>query len=929
MENNNNKSYIIDQIEEEEKEETNGTSLLALMNECSDNNNDNNNELTKEEILMKDVNEELERRKLLEEINEDGEDIIIGIDLGTSTSCCCVWRNGTYEIINDKYGNKTMPSVVSYTNKQKYVGCEGKNQTSINASNTFYEVKRLIGRKYNDPMVELEKEFLNYEIEKDMYGEINLVSKLDNNRKFRPEEISAQILMELKGNAEEYLNKSVKRAVITVPAYFNDYQRQATLDAAQIAGIQCVRIINEPTAASLAYGMDRISKYRESMNILVYDLGGGTLDCSLLNIGDGIIEVLGSSGNTHIGGADFDRKLILNSINVFKKMNNLNDIQISNISYQKLRKSCENAKKILSEAHSAHIGVSDFYNGIDLLYKITREQFENMCKSLAIICMKPIDDILNNCDMNPEDVDEIIMVGGCTRIPFVRKNIKNYFNKEPNITINPDEVVAIGAGLQAHIIQNKEHGIENDILLIDVIPLSLGIETLDGIMTTLIERNTKIPKTATGIFSPMTHDQDHVNIKIYEGERELTHDNFLIGKFVLDNIRKASAGVIKIKITMHVDINGILTVKAVDTDNKENKKSIQLTGNGMRMTKEQIEELLDEAIKLEAFDKVTKIKKETYYDIIRYCDNILLNIDSHDNILSEDDISYIKEDIDKISKWIQEKHYSMRRKNSLTNILHKIQKKYGTLVIDFDNTNKGDLKNYNKEKEHGTSVFGRDEDEIEDENTTLMKIIDTDSFYVSNENERNEMIKLRDQYEEMCNMVYEILSYKNLNIDNDKIEEIKTFINDSLLWIHVQEKIKKDDYLEKINELNSYCDNLTKDNDALFSKTFDDPINKKEELEQLCYSLKSSIMCGIFGEKKDMIDELDKIIDDTLTWLMNIEINSKKLELDINNDQKIILPTFDDFQNKIDFINNECGKIYKYIHDINIFNNTTISILDV
>jgi len=419
---------------------------------------------------------------------------IVGIDLGTTNSCVAIWRNNDVEIIPDEYGNKTIPSYVAYTNVNRYVGIDAKNQSELNPENVFYEVKRLIGRKYDDPMVNKERRFLSYDIDESNRN-IKLVSKIKNNELFTPEEIQAAILMKLKNMASTYLKTPVTKAIITIPANFNDGQRQATKDAAMIAGIDCLRFINEPTAAGLAYGLMQRSDSKE-MKVIVYDFGGGTLDVTLLNIENGIFEVIASTGNMRLGGSDFDNRLMMYSISKFSKQGYIiEDVKknLSRMSLQRLRHSCEQAKKILSTNNKTHITVQDFYDGKDLFYEITRYDYEKICYDLFLLGIKPIHDILRECNITTSDINDIIFVGGMTRTPKVKQLIKDIFDKEPNCTINPDEAIATGAAIQAYLITNQNDPFSKSIILLDVISLSLGVEVMGGIMDVLVHRNSIIP----------------------------------------------------------------------------------------------------------------------------------------------------------------------------------------------------------------------------------------------------------------------------------------------------------------------------------------------------------------------------------------------------------------------------------------------------
>jgi heat shock 70kDa protein 1/2/6/8 len=424
--------------------------------------------------------------KYFEETLETEEKInieyVIGIDLGTCNSCCSIWRNNAAEVIPDEYGNRTIPSVVSFTNKTVYIGVEARNQLLLAPKNAYYEIKRLIGKKMNDKTVLGDKKFLTYELRADKNDNVAIVYEKDGNEKLlSPEELSSYILMKLKKMASDYLKSPVSKAVISVPAYFNDAQRQATRDAATIAGLECIRIISEPVASALAYGLNKLTKISREGDtyVVVYDLGGGTLDVSLLTINDGIFEVIGSAGNTHLGGVDFDNRIFEYCINVFKTNHiNFDETIITAEASQKLRKACENAKKVLSSTAQTTIGVINFFNGENLIVNLTRTKFNDICNDLRMLCLQPLSDILLNCEIKKEAINEIILVGGMTRVPSIREDIQRFFNKCPNSSINPDEIVSVGAAIQGHILVHKNDPFSDSITLLDTTALSLGIETI-------------------------------------------------------------------------------------------------------------------------------------------------------------------------------------------------------------------------------------------------------------------------------------------------------------------------------------------------------------------------------------------------------------------------------------------------------------------
>ena len=525
------------------------------------NNDCNDNDCNVLDFIQSNNISDVAFQNNMNNINNNKEDIIVGIDLGTSNSCICYWNNSSLVMIPDEKGNKTIPSYVGFTNISRYVGNDAKNQSVLNTSNVYYETKRLIGRKFSDPDVQREKGLLAYKIYGDENDNIKLestLSTLDENKVFTPEEIASNVLTKLKHMANDYLKTKITKAVITVPARFNDKQRQATIDAAKIAGLDCVRIIHEPTAAAMAYGLgSRKLKKDEYINIIVYDFGGGTLDVSLVEISanssnENIFTVLGSAGNTNLGGSDFDNRLQKYSIEMFKRKNKLKKIEdLSALSLQRLKQSCENAKKTLSTKNKAYVTVKEFYLSIDLLIPITREDFEIICGDLLLLSLKPIEDVLELQELTTDDIDEIIMVGGMTRMPMIMKRLEQKFKIKPNNSLNPDEAIAAGAAIQAYILNNNSNPFSESMRLLDICPLSMGVETIGGIMDILIPHGTIIPITVEKMYTTYEDYAESVLIKIYEGERQITRDNFFVGEFELKNIPKEPRGIPEIKVNFN------------------------------------------------------------------------------------------------------------------------------------------------------------------------------------------------------------------------------------------------------------------------------------------------------------------------------------------------------------------------------------------
>ncbi len=524
---------------------------------------------------------------------------IIGIDLGTTNSAMAAMQSGKAEIIANSEGSRTTPSVVAVNkNKERLVGQVARRQQVTNAKNTVYEVKRLIGRNFNDKEVQRDIKLMGYEIVKSGNGvKVKMADK-----EYSPEEISAMVLGKLKADAESFLGDKVTEAVITVPAYFDDSQRQATKDAGKIAGLEVKRIINEPTAAALAYGLDKGKKKDEK--IAVYDLGGGTFDISILELGDGVFEVKSTNGDTHLGGADFDRVLVNYFADEFKKDQGI-DIKDDNAAMQRLRDEAEKAKIELSTAQEVDINLPFLTADADgpkhFEHKLTRAKLESLVADLVDKTAVPCEKALKDSKLKASDIDAVVLVGGMTRMPAVQEKVKKIFGKDPMKGVNPDEVVAIGAAIQAGVLQ----GDVKDVLLLDVTPLSLGIETMGGVMTKLIERNTTIPTSKSEVFSTAADNQPQVEVHVGQGERDMIEGNKSLGRFILDGIPPAPRGVPQIEVTFNIDANGILNVSAKDKGSGK-EQSITISGSG-NLDKTEVEKMAKDA---ETHADEDKAKKE-------------------------------------------------------------------------------------------------------------------------------------------------------------------------------------------------------------------------------------------------------------------------------------------------------------------------------
>lgn len=812
--------------------------------------------------------------------DNDYDNLCLGIDFGTTNSCMSVWYKNKALIIGDYDDSQIIPTVISITENKKIIGKEAylrknifeKTNTESNIKSTFlvYEIKKLLGKKYSD-LTQSQLDILAYTIISDESDNIQILDS-NSNKYYYPEELATHLFMSFKSRAETFLSSKfnsniiIKNAVISVPAYFNKMQREIVKNCAQNGGFNVLRLINEPTAAALCYGLGK-NLNNSNKHIIVYDLGGGTLDVSCLYISDGVYEVLGSCGNNNLGGSDFDNKIMEYTINEFVNQYKLNkDYFIEKIdenTLQKLKYLAEQTKIALTDNLNTKIKINNFFENKDLSISISREKFNEITEDLIRLSVKPLNDVLGICELEKDKINEIIMVGGMTRIPIIRYNVERFFNKDVNCSIDPDTVVSIGASIQGYMLTSGSD-IEDKLLLVDRTSLSIGLETSGGIMNFLIPRGTIIPVKKTRKYTTDTDYTEWIPIKIYEGERKLTKDNFLIGDFILSGIEKEKRCIPEIQITFEIDTDGIIKIKAEDLKNPLNKKIIQVSGNKQNLSQEELDKIIENAKAMDQIDRIDKMKKESYLSLIDSSKRILENINSPEVKLDDSIKLDISSNIKEILDWLILQNYSDISQDKYKELLHDYKINYSIYLIQ-NNTPVVNLETANEEETKGIEIYDDDTNNkkyaeqikyfrtIIDTYETINKQMKIYTFMDSGNLEKNEIKKtLLDKLAILMTNLYDYA--------NDIL--IKLFVETNLTDELVNE------YCTKMNEYDSEFNELFDTLDKEYN-IINKLIDKIKEKENLYLSQLDNIQNEESEEYISICKKLDTIID-LDSWIYKI-----------------------------------------------------------
>ena len=832
-------------------------------------------------------------------------ELCLGIDFGTTNSCLSVWYKNKPILIPDIDGNDIIPTVIEINSDKKIIGKQAylrkeifSSDIVISKKNIFlvYEIKKLLGKKYSE-LNKKQLEMLAYEIIPDNDDNISIIDS-STSKTYYPEEIATHLFMSFKHKAEIFLSKkfncqiTLTKSVISVPAYFNKNQRQNIKNSAEYAGLNVLRLINEPTAAAICYGLGKTSYGDTGINIVVFDFGGGTLDVSLLNINDGVYEVLGSCGNNNLGGSDFDTKIMEYVINEFIEKNKLfyeefiNDI--SENSLQKLKFLCEQSKIALSENTNTKIKISNFYNDIELNISLSRDKFNEICQDLIRLIIKPISNVLEICELDKSNVDEIIMVGGMTRIPIVRYNIERFFNKDVNCSINPDNVVSIGASIHGYMLLNNST-IKDKLLLIDRTSLSIGLETSGGIMDVIIPRGSIIPIKKTKKYSTDTDYVDSIDIKIYEGERKFTKDNFLIGDFSLSGIEKQKKGIPSIQITFSIDSDNIIKIYAEDLDNPLNKKSIQVSGNKQNLSSVQIDEIIENAKQMDQADKIDKTKKESYMSICDSSKKIIENL-SNDLIKIPEEIkNLVISNVTEIYDWVVSMDYQNIEVDKYKEILHDYKINYGIYIL-----------------QQNAPIIELDASNLEEEKDKGIEIYDDSINTKKYEEQINYFRKVIEEYENIGKQIKIVKFMNNVQHNQEDLQQIENlfeelfnYASDTLCSFFINKNLIDETVDEYCNNLFN-LDSVFKEKFAFFEEEFNiinKLINKLHEKENYYIELLEQIQNNLNENTDENLNEnLDKqikIIKDKLDIIIEFQsviykMNSGYINVDIDKLSNIL-----------------------------------------